>query len=115
MTAACLLCGCLLESPPDPLLDAQRTQREVHAIGNVIAEHLNQAHAQLFGVLFSMGQSLFALGMFAHCSSGDTGFNEAVGNMHEQLKDFVNKKITPGQLPPRPGAVQGKKIVIAPA
>lgn len=112
MMGACVLCGCLIETPPDPVLDAGRIEREMAAMGAALSNHFEASHKNHMGFLWSIGTSLFALSLFAHCSSGDVRFNEAVQNMHAELMRYVNERITPGQIPARsarPGVVEVPK------
>jgi len=110
MTVACILCGFLIETPPDAILDAARTQREMTLVLNALMKHFQTSHGKLGVELWQVSSSLLSLELFAHCSSGDARFNEFVAGLHAELKKHVNA-ITPGVVAAAPVAA-GPKVVV---
>lgn len=101
MTAACVVCGALLESAADPILDEHREAREMGAMGKAVMEHFHAQHKDICGYVFWMGNSLSFLGVMNCCTSSDERFSQNLDSTRGQLKDYL-EKMKAGERPAMP-------------
>ncbi len=111
MTATCTLCGMILTSPEDPVLDPQRDDRTFGRLGGLYRKHFNDCHAKelqqclpseimqgtIPQMIGAMTMTFQASILFSYLKSDDPVFL----NKSQQMRELVQKTIAQKELKPQ--------------
>ncbi len=107
MTATCTLCGTLLTSEPDAILDDQRDDRTFGRLGAILRKHIHEHHykdqqtitdstdlkganiEQFIGIVGITGQ---AATMFSYVTCEDPAFQLRIQKMKEIVLKAIEQK-----------------------